>query len=580
MTKLITVHGTNAGDPNDEGAHWWQRNSAFQKRLAEWLNLDGVEVEPFHWDEGPNSELKRRKAGERLLKQLKQHEKADEDYYLIGHSHGGSVIHHALLAASADGLELKHLRNWLTIGTPFLWTRPYWFAFRRLGSLGKVAYVFSISALVGYIASGPVMYFYGRSYYHSYFNSVPQPGGEPLSLPFLPDSVDLADFMYVSTALLIVPFAILMLFLIWSRESRLRSRYAPNTAKHFLTNFIPRWRSLRSRQDEAIAMLETTQPLKLSLFHGNLLIQPAKTLIAALFTLFTLSSLGLSAFLFYKYGFSKEYVVNLMAYSQKYFSFGLSPKVAVDLEQISSDPMNIRSVFAFYAEHAWVTGIAVISVIFIWFFYFGLAWLFFALVGLFAHLLGFPTSFFLNRITAGQLRRSVFGSDTIGEHVVRVATVPQGCDADCGLVPEEIEATLTAFSDRNAVKTLASVRHVLGMDPGTQNKRDIAVLITKQMSWHELIHTAYFDVDEFAKLIAYALHKAGLAPLSQRSKSDPGFEIAKRAYDKLTPLAAAAQPSTSAVAVAGGRELGGGVRVSQPAEQPAALPTAAALPDL
>jgi hypothetical protein len=33
MTKIIAVHGTNAGDPNDEGEHWWQRNSPFQKRL-------------------------------------------------------------------------------------------------------------------------------------------------------------------------------------------------------------------------------------------------------------------------------------------------------------------------------------------------------------------------------------------------------------------------------------------------------------------------------------------------------------------------------------------------------------------
>jgi hypothetical protein len=30
---------------------------------AEWLDLTGVQIEPFHWDEGPNSELKRRDAG-------------------------------------------------------------------------------------------------------------------------------------------------------------------------------------------------------------------------------------------------------------------------------------------------------------------------------------------------------------------------------------------------------------------------------------------------------------------------------------------------------------------------------------
>jgi hypothetical protein len=44
MTKLITVHGTNAGDPNNERERWWQRNSPFQRRLAEWLDLKGVDA--------------------------------------------------------------------------------------------------------------------------------------------------------------------------------------------------------------------------------------------------------------------------------------------------------------------------------------------------------------------------------------------------------------------------------------------------------------------------------------------------------------------------------------------------------
>jgi hypothetical protein len=55
MTKLITVHGTNAGDQNGEGERWWQKKSPFQKRLAEWFDLDGVEIEPFHWNEGPTA---------------------------------------------------------------------------------------------------------------------------------------------------------------------------------------------------------------------------------------------------------------------------------------------------------------------------------------------------------------------------------------------------------------------------------------------------------------------------------------------------------------------------------------------
>jgi hypothetical protein len=83
-----------------------------------------VEIEPFHWDEGPNSELKRRKAGQALLKKLKEYERMGENYHLIGHSHGGSVIHHALLLASNRRESLPHLRIWLTVGTPFIRTKP------------------------------------------------------------------------------------------------------------------------------------------------------------------------------------------------------------------------------------------------------------------------------------------------------------------------------------------------------------------------------------------------------------------------------------------------------------------------
>jgi hypothetical protein len=535
MTKIITVHGTNAGNPSDEGEHWWQRNSPFQKRLSTWLNLDGVEFEPFHWNEGPNSELARRWAGERLLKRLKELEKSGEDYYLIGHSHGGSVIHHALLAASANGLQLKHLRNWLTIGTPFLWTKPNWLAFRRLGSLGKVAYVYAIAILFGVITGMPIMYFYGRSYFHSYTQAAAGSNGEAFSLLFLPATVDPADFVYISSELIVVPLALFVLLFIWLGERRMRSRYARKTQTFFLANYIPRWQSLRSRQDEAITMLRTTGPLKLTLFYGNLLVQPTKTLIVTVITLFAIGSLTVSAVLFYKFGFSKEYVVNSLAYGQKYFGW-VSPKVSLDLQQISSEPMDVRSVLAFYADHALITAAGVIGIIVILLFYFGLAWLFFALVGLIAHLAGFPTSFFLNRITADQVRRSAFGNDTIGERVTQVAAVPQGCDADFGLVPEEIEATLTAFSDKNAVKTLASVRHVLGLDTETQSKRDVASIVAKQLSWHELIHTSYFDVDEFAKLIGYVLHRAGLASLSESFRADPDYEKIKLAYDHLPPL--------------------------------------------
>jgi hypothetical protein len=79
----------------------------------------------FHWL-GHNSERARRDAANRLLEFLAKYEEQEQPYHLIGHSHGGNVINHAIL--NQDG-KLKFLRSWATIGTPFLHYRWSYFYF-------------------------------------------------------------------------------------------------------------------------------------------------------------------------------------------------------------------------------------------------------------------------------------------------------------------------------------------------------------------------------------------------------------------------------------------------------------------
>jgi hypothetical protein len=532
VTKLITVHGTNAGDPSDEGEHWWQKDSPFQKRLAEWLNLEGVEIEPFHWGEGPNSEVKRREAGSALLTRLKQYDKAAEDYYLIGHSHGGSVIHHALVSASTAGTELRRLRSWLTIGTPFLWTKPNGFLFRRLGNIGKVAYIMIFTSLVGLPLQLLMVYLYGRALYRASFASV----GDGHAPSFLdPDAYAIAQ---VGGSVL---FLIATIFIILRSQRRMRLYYASKTRDFFMIHFAPRWRCLRSQADEAINALQATKPLKLTLFRRNLLVHPSKALIVLVYALISVTGLIWTAAILYRYGLSTEMFAKSMEFSHK-MSFGLVPQVNVEWSDLS-DPVDILAGLAFYLKNPLYLILGLFILLLGGLTFFGFVWLVLSILGLAAYLIGFPTSWILNRITADQVRRTAFGNDTIGETVTKIAAVPEGCDPNCGLVPEEIEAVLVAFSDKHAVKTLESARRILGLDKEAQGERDVAKIIAEQMSWHELIHTAYFDVDEFAKLIAYVLHKAGLAPLSESFKADPDFEKAKVAYAGL----AAVQPVKAAM---------------------------------
>jgi hypothetical protein len=121
---VILVHGTKASANDAEGHQFWQRGSpfwtAFNTRLGEEGECSPADGPVFHWS-GDNSEAARRRAGARLLGRLQEYEgEKGQPYHLIGHSHGGSVIWHALVEAAARQRELTNLRSWATVGTPFL----------------------------------------------------------------------------------------------------------------------------------------------------------------------------------------------------------------------------------------------------------------------------------------------------------------------------------------------------------------------------------------------------------------------------------------------------------------------------
>ena len=120
--RIISVHGTFAAADSDHGKKWWQLESVFQRKLRSKLRSTHRimgEGDVFHWS-GENSERARAKAAADLLETLKPLESAKIDYHLVGHSHGGSVVWSTLKLATSRGLELKHLKSWSTVGTPFL----------------------------------------------------------------------------------------------------------------------------------------------------------------------------------------------------------------------------------------------------------------------------------------------------------------------------------------------------------------------------------------------------------------------------------------------------------------------------
>lgn len=118
----IMVHGTYAGAEENCGESWWQSGSPVGTKIQALLPSSirvAKESEVFHWS-GDNSERSRNKAAAKLLRHLRSLDQQGQDYHLVGHSHGGSVIWNAIQLSALLRRPLRGLKSWTTIGTPFM----------------------------------------------------------------------------------------------------------------------------------------------------------------------------------------------------------------------------------------------------------------------------------------------------------------------------------------------------------------------------------------------------------------------------------------------------------------------------
>jgi hypothetical protein len=138
---VLFIHGTGSQSassefPADRPAEqrWYQRGSSFWREFDALLRnpagraqlpgpdfwrefaepVRGRKYDHFWWS-GANSEQDRREAGARLHKAISRMAERGVGVHLIGHSHGGSVIRHALLMG-----RLENVLSVSSLGTPFI----------------------------------------------------------------------------------------------------------------------------------------------------------------------------------------------------------------------------------------------------------------------------------------------------------------------------------------------------------------------------------------------------------------------------------------------------------------------------
>ncbi len=472
LTRLVTVHGTGAGHKESTGERWWQRGSPFLTELAKRLHLDAsrIEIVPFHWDVGPNSETVRRAASNALYEKLKGYDASGADYHLIGHSHGGSVIYDALLHSVAKGRPFERLKSWCTIGTPFLDYRANRFLFSRLGTKGLTLYAMALGILI-----------FGAGLLVNYLAGSTQIAGT---------TEEMRRFftaLVLPLALIALGFGGACMAFLYAVE-RIRGGTHPQVRKKKAADlYKDRWIGLWHRDDEAISALSNVQYVKGPIVPSTFL-QPFVAITQVLATVVLSIALVIYAL-------------------PRLWAFMVASWPQIAQADTASDGSALGYVALIVAA---IVVLAIVAAIYV-----AVASIIVAILKLVARGVGWPLAKAIDNLVWSSIRQQAWGDDRQGEGVAQVGSHPPEFAATFASLPAAIADEVSRFSEKHAILTLTKVREVLGMTRTPQKSPDMRAQLSEQLNWRELIHTTYFDIPEFADLAAFGLHQAGLAPLNE-----------------------------------------------------------------
>ncbi len=139
-----------------------------------------------------------------------------------------------------------------------------------------------------------------------------------------------------------------------------------------------------------------------------------------------------------------------------------------------------------------------------------------------------PSVWLLNRGLSGQIRNIAYGNDAYGEKLREVSEFARLDDHNNPALawqplPDELGNEIETYTQSFAMDTLNRVRKLLGVN-AMSAELTLGDALSDQLSWKELIHTAYFDIDNFVKLMATVLIDIGVVTPSEQFLTDPEYE--------------------------------------------------------
>ena len=541
-----------------------------------------VQIEPFSWS-GDNSELGRRAASADLQSRLAKLEARQEAYCIVAHSHGGTVVASALLQSAAQQTPLPGLKRWITVGSPFVTLRPMPWLFERLSLIRKVILVASIMLLGMFL-----MYLAGQAFgKNPVIVAAPSNGASEwgnvisalvMSVPavvvtgiflfldrralkfYRTSAVDRARQAYASKwtplchandeavqGLASLPRASLQIFDPAFAAQRLTMLAVFALPLAYLTlvlspplmvgitNFL---RDHVYQVDKNVAR-ETAYVREREKVNGVLRERKATRGLQAdnLPDIETLrrqrqelearypDHKAISRALRFKREFltgnGKPCAGNTLCGGGHSFAenTGLLFHIATDDLASAIVGTNMQ-----LGQFGTVAVRAAIPLLLVPMAFILIALLFMLAIRLVAHVVSLLLSRLLNRVTLAEIKREIYGNDTDGEIAVGAGPAPAWIATGAPYLQAPLADRITDAANTVTASSLVKFRNAISILALTEGRPRDASIVSSYLTWKELIHTTYFELPEFRKLVAQAVVTSeGFAP-SQAFAADPDFQ--------------------------------------------------------